>query len=771
VKWIRTNKELFGMILAIALAALIPLYGILFPPLADLPQQILVNKLFWEKVAGVSHVDLEISWFLGYRLISLVILAVIEALRLCGASLVHLPNAIVLTLICLHTAIVVTVLHSGLKDRSQRSLVLAACFSVPAVVSMYSASWFVGFIGFTLGLTLLVPTIFITERFLRAGKPTEGVLLSVVLMAIYSAHPFVLAFWVLWCFSRVIASIAIGSFLLDWKKLFLLGVIFLPVFLYHMVAAKGFELASSGGQSIWNNSPFVSFTDWYQIRFLGILNGDYLKADETADSRVFAFFSIGMILVSVALAYYSGKDQLKKAALSSIVFTFIGSWINEKFIPVPQGHWLAYDFRFSSAAYIVCLAVSGMVMIRSLPLSTDKQWYKNGFIILAILSVLVSLEHLMDVRRAYARFDTPAREYVARTFDNERPADNSLPRSRWYLEPSFLRRYICLKQPDCNPSGTLFRNLGGDIYPVKLRSMNRVSSFDEGAVNAEMEPVSPVKGGEGYGAGQFSKPRGIAVDSAGNFYVADSGNSRVQKFGSDGKFISAFGRMGDQVFLKDPSGLSIDAAGNTYVVDAANHKLVRFAPDGNLDKEWRGSQPGFSGPRDVEIGPNGQLYIIDQGQARVVRFDPASEEFSSFGGPGSGDGQFNQPTGIGIGGGFVFVADLGNNRIQVFDLSGKFVRQLEVPPWERYVWNYADVAYNERTKRLYVTNGWKKEVLVLDLSGNILDSLKPPLLDELNNASSLVLSNDRLYVLNTGSDAFDAGEPKVNVFELSDANP
>lgn len=758
------------MILAVALAAVIPLYGILFPPLADLPQQILVNKLLWEKLAGVSHLDLEISWFLGYRLISLVILAIIAGLKFCGASLVSLPQAIVVTLICLHSVIVVTVLYLELKDRSHRSLIVAVCLSLPAVVCMYSASWFVGFIGFTLGLTLLVPTIFLTERFIRSGKQAEAVLLSVTLLVIYSAHPFVLAFWALWCFSRALTTVATMSVVSEWKKLFLVGITFLPVFLYHILAAKGFDLAS-GGQSIWTNSPFVSFNDWYQIRLLGMLTGDYLKADETADPRVFGLFSIGMIAVAAVFAFYSGKDQLKKAALSSILFIFIGSWINEKFIPVPQGHWLAYDFRFSSAAYIVCLAIAAMILIRSLPLSTDKQWLKNAFVVLGILSVLTSVEHLLDVRRAYLRFDAPAREYIARTFDGEKPLEGTLPRSRWYLEPSFLRRYVCLKQADYNPSGTLFRNLGGDIYPVKLRSMTRVSSTDEGAFDAGTESVSPFKGGEGYAAGQFSKPRGIAVDNLGNFYVADTGNSRVQKFGSDGKFASAFGRTGAQVLLKDPSGLSIDAAGNTYVVDAANHKLVRFASDGNFDKEWRGPQPGLFGPRDIEIGPNGQLYIIDQGQARVVRFDPVSEEFSTFGGPGSGDGQFNQPTGIGLGGGFVFVADLGNNRIQVLDLDGKFIRQFEVPSWERYVWNYADVAYEERSKRLYVTNGWRKEVLVLDLSGNILGSLKPPLPDELNNASSLALSNNLLYVLNTGSDAFDAGDPKVTVFELADANP
>src|SRR5262245_55678618 len=81
---IRTNKALLVMILVAVLIALVPLYGILFPPLADLPQHILVNKLLWERLSGVSHLDLEISWFLGYRLLSFIIVAGLAFCRFVG---------------------------------------------------------------------------------------------------------------------------------------------------------------------------------------------------------------------------------------------------------------------------------------------------------------------------------------------------------------------------------------------------------------------------------------------------------------------------------------------------------------------------------------------------------------------------------------------------------------------------------------------------------------------------------------------------------------
>ena len=92
--WIGVNRALFVMIALVGLTALIPLYGILFPPLVDLPEHILISKLLWEKVSGVSHLDLEVSFFVGYRLFPAFMLVVISLCKLGGISFVYLPKIV-----------------------------------------------------------------------------------------------------------------------------------------------------------------------------------------------------------------------------------------------------------------------------------------------------------------------------------------------------------------------------------------------------------------------------------------------------------------------------------------------------------------------------------------------------------------------------------------------------------------------------------------------------------------------------------------------------
>ena len=78
--------------------------------------------------------------------------------------------------------------------------------------------------------------------------------------------------------------------------------------------------------------------------------------------------------------------------------------------------------------------------------------------------------------------------------------------------------------------------------------------------------------------GQFRKPAGIAIDASDNVYITDQNNGRVQMFTSDGQFIAAWGTTGDgRDQFSQPEGIDVDDSGQIYVADTGNNRVKVFA--------------------------------------------------------------------------------------------------------------------------------------------------------------------------------------------------
>jgi sugar lactone lactonase YvrE len=177
-------------------------------------------------------------------------------------------------------------------------------------------------------------------------------------------------------------------------------------------------------------------------------------------------------------------------------------------------------------------------------------------------------------------------------------------------------------------------------------------------------------GKEGSGNGQFKEPNGIATDSAGNIWVVDTGNNRVQEFNEKGEYLSQFGKEGTgNGQLKGPKGIAIDSEGDIWVVDTGNNRLQKFNPKGEylsqIGKEGTGNGE-FKSPTGIAIGSG--IWVTDTGNNRVQKFNEKGEFYAAqFGKEGTGNGEFKSPTGIGIDwDGRAWVADSENNRVQEF---------------------------------------------------------------------------------------------------------
>jgi DNA-binding beta-propeller fold protein YncE len=332
----------------------------------------------------------------------------------------------------------------------------------------------------------------------------------------------------------------------------------------------------------------------------------------------------------------------------------------------------------------------------------------------------------------------------------------------WERQPKterIIRMFQSLR--DFGTEDSLSFSFGGrtrTFYVLDIPSENipqfqqRVSAFPAAPEFASLpeNPFNTFQGGKGIGRGQFDSPTGIAVDGSGNVLVADTGNGRIEKFSATGTFISTMGTKGvGNGQLGAPNGIALDGSGNIYVADAGNHRVEKLTPDGKLIAEWKGSEPGFYGPRRIAIGPDGSVYVVDQGHSRIAKLSPDGQTLSAWGSKGNGDGEFDDPTSVAVDPATnkVYVADPRNKRIQIFDASGKFLAKWSVPEWGEAA-GFEDLVIDSQAGRLYASSAQLNAIFIFDLNGTRLGSLMPKPPDKLEGPSALALAKGKLYVLN-----------------------
>jgi DNA-binding beta-propeller fold protein YncE len=247
----------------------------------------------------------------------------------------------------------------------------------------------------------------------------------------------------------------------------------------------------------------------------------------------------------------------------------------------------------------------------------------------------------------------------------------------------------------------------------------------------------------------------VAFDGKGHLYVLTRGAQAFFEFDEKGAFVRAFG---DKMFTRS-HGLKIDRDGNLWATDVGAHVVVKLNPAGEVlltlgtrgqAGEWNEAAGTrlLNQPNDVAIAANGDLFVAQghtpgtRGDARVLKFDRTGRFIKSWGGKGTAPGQFDVAHGAAIDAkGLLWVMDRENQRIQVFDGEGAFVREM------KYKGLPCSVAIGRDA--VYMVNGFAGQLLRLDLAGKVLAATGKPgtALGEFGEAHFLAISpNGDLYV-------------------------
>jgi hypothetical protein len=271
------------------------------------------------------------------------------------------------------------------------------------------------------------------------------------------------------------------------------------------------------------------------------------------------------------------------------------------------------------------------------------------------------------------------------------------------------------------PTGVAVDN-SGNVYVADTVN-NKIRKITSAGVVTTLAGSGSYAFADGAGAdASFKSPSGVAVDSSGNVIVADRANHRIRKITSAGVVttLAGSGSQGstdnDGTYVTPsfsyPNGVAVDSHGNVYVADTNNHKIRKISPEGVVmtlaGSGSRGSVNGtgtealFDYPRSVAVDGIGNVYVADSASQKIRKITSVAvvTTLAGTGENGSANGikanaSFSYPSGLAFdSSGYVYVADASNHKIRKIIAS---IGRLSGTPTN------ADVG--EHTVDLVVTDG------------------------------------------------------------------
>ncbi len=216
---------------------------------------------------------------------------------------------------------------------------------------------------------------------------------------------------------------------------------------------------------------------------------------------------------------------------------------------------------------------------------------------------------------------------------------------------------------------------------------------------------------EGY---RFSSPQGIYFDSEeGEIYVADTGNNKIDIFDSKGFPIFQFGKgvlisPFDLVVRRGKIYVSQQGKGYIEVFNYRGKSISRIYPPGGK------GEPFY--PGRLALDDEGNLYVVEVISQKILIFDKEDRFKFSFGGVE----RFSSISGIFVRARRIYVTDSGGKPIHVFDMKGKFLREMGKRGEKKEDFSFTGNLYVDKEERLWVIDNFRHHLKVFDKEGRLL---------------------------------------------------